>query len=112
MRRVLALLPLLCLLAACGDDAPDPRHLVLSYGDQPRPYMPQPEEVAKQIASDLEDVGFTVELRKEAWTQFLDRTQDGQHQMALMGWSADVADADNFLYVLLDKTTARKGTAS
>jgi ABC-type transport system substrate-binding protein len=112
MRRLLALLPLLCLLAACGDDKPDPWRVVLSYGDQPRPYMPQPEEVAKQIASDLEEVGFTVELRKEAWSQFLDRTHNGQHQMALMGWSADVADADNFLYILLDKTTARKGTAS
>ena len=104
MRRVVFLLPLFAMLAACGDDAPDLRRVVLSYGDTGRPYMPQPEEVAKQIAGDLEQIGFTVELRKEAWASFLQRTENGQHQMALMGWSADVADADNFLYVLLDKT--------
>src|SRR5688572_11343985 len=111
MRRVLALLPLLALLAACGGGEEDPRHVVLSYGDTGRPYMPQPEEVAKQIASDLTQIGFTVELRKEAWGSILKRTQNGQHQLALMGWSADVADADNFLYVLLDKTNARPGSA-
>jgi ABC-type transport system substrate-binding protein len=111
MRRVLALLPLLVLLAACGGGEEDPRHVVLSYGDTGRPYMPQPEEVAKQIANDLTQIGFTVELRKEAWGSILKRAQNGQHQMALMGWSADVADADNFLYVLLDKTNARLGSA-
>jgi ABC-type transport system substrate-binding protein len=112
MRRALVLLPLLAVLSACGGAEPDLRHVVLSYGDTGRPYMPQPEEVAKQIASDLEEIGFRVELRKEAWASILNRTQNGQHQMALMGWSADVADADNFLYVLLDKSNARLGSAN
>jgi ABC-type transport system substrate-binding protein len=117
MRRLLTVLPWLVLLVAsgglpgCGEDEPDLRHVVLSYGDTGRPYMPQPEEVAKQVAHDLERIGFTVELRKEAWGQILKRTQNGQHQLALMGWSADVADPDNFLYVLLDKTNARPGSA-
>jgi peptide/nickel transport system substrate-binding protein len=31
--------------------------------------------------------------------------------MALMGWVGDTGDADNFLYVLLDKDTAKLGSA-
>jgi hypothetical protein len=112
MRRALLLLPLLCLLAACGGEEGNPRlRVVLSYSDRDRPYMPMPEAVAKQIAGDLEEVGFTVELRKEEWAQYLPMTRRGEHQLALMGWSADVADADNFLYVLLDKSNARPGSA-
>jgi ABC-type transport system substrate-binding protein len=74
--------------------------------------MPLPEEVAKQVAGDLEEVGFEVELRSEEWSTYLPLVQDGRHQMCLLGWSADLPDADNFLYVLLDKTNARKGSAN
>ena len=31
--------------------------------------------------------------------------------MALMGWTGDNGDPDNFLYVLLDKDNAKKGSA-
>lgn len=89
-----------------------PLEVVLNHGNNSRPYMPLPEEVAKQVAGDLEEAGFVVEIRKEEWPNYLKMVQNGEHQMGLLGWSADVADADNFLYVLLDKTNARLGSAN
>lgn len=89
-----------------------PLHVVLSHGNNSRPYMPLPEEVAKQIAGDLEEAGFAVEIRKEEWPNYLKMVQNGRHQMGLLGWSADYADADNFLFVLLDKSNARLGSAN
>ena len=84
----------------------------LSHGNNSRPYMPSPADVAKQVAGVLEKIGFTVEIRQEEWASYLKQVQNGEHQMALLGWSADVPDADNFLYVLLDKTNARMGSAN
>jgi ABC-type transport system substrate-binding protein len=100
--------------AGCGQDEPGGRSLsiVLHHGNNSRPYMPWPEDVAKQVAASLEEVGFRVEIRKEDWASYLKLVQDGKHQMALLGWSADIPDADNFLYVLLDKDNARVGSAN
>jgi ABC-type transport system substrate-binding protein len=114
------------LLGGCGGDAgeqgsssrpSDPSlkplpELVISYGNNSRPYMPNPNEVATQIAIVLRDVGFDVQLRKEEWASYLNLVKNGKHQMALMGWSADYPDADNFLYVLLDKENAVEGSAN
>ncbi len=98
------------LLQDAGHTLPLP--ITLSHGNNSRPYMPLPEEVAKQVAGDLEEAGFKVTIRKEEWANYLKIVQNGEHQMALLGWSADVADADNFLYVLLDKNNARVGDAN
>ncbi len=89
-----------------------PLSVTLSHGNNSRPYMPLPEEVAKQVAGDLEEAGFQVTIRKEEWSNYLRIVRNGEHEMALLGWSADVADADNFLFVLLDKTNARIGSAN
>ncbi len=107
-------------LGACGgdsgggDSADGGKRLTveLRYGNNSRPYMPWPEDVAKQLAGAMESAGIDVKLRKEEWNPFLDQVKNGEHQMAILGWSADVADPDNFLYVLLDKDNARPGSAN
>ncbi len=122
MRLAIVLsLALLLLAPGCGrtDDGgvgadglkPLPT-LVLSYGNNSRPYMPTPGSVATQIKLALRSIGFKVELRKEEWASYLNLVKNGGHQMALLGWSADYPDADNFLYVLLDKDNARLGSAN
>jgi len=49
---------------------------------------------------------------KLEWSALLKATQNGEHDMCLMGWMADIFDPDNFLYVLLDKDNAVPGVAN
>ncbi len=69
----------------------------------PRPYMPQPLKIAQAIQADLTAVGIEAEIVTFEWGTYLDKVQRGQHDMALLGWTGDNGDPDNFLYVLLDK---------
>ena len=73
----------------------------------PRPYMPQPMKIAQAIQADLQAVGIQAELVTFEWGTYLDKVQRGQHDMALLGWTGDNGDPDNFLYVLLDKSATQ-----
>ncbi len=69
----------------------------------PRPYMPSPEKVAEAIIADLAKVGIRAKMVTYDWATYLAKTEAGEHDMALLGWSGDNGDPDNFLYVLLSK---------
>jgi len=70
----------------------------------PRPYMPQPLKIAQAIQADLKAVGVNAKIVSFEWGTYLDKVSRGQHDMALLGWTGDNGDPDNFLYVLLDKS--------
>jgi peptide/nickel transport system substrate-binding protein len=74
----------------------------------PRPYMPQPDKIAQAIQADLEKIGVRAKIVQWEWGTYLDKVSQGEHPMALLGWTGDNGDPDNFLYVLLDKTAAEK----
>jgi ABC-type transport system substrate-binding protein len=74
----------------------------------PRPYMPDGRKVAEAIQGDLAKIGIKVKIVSYEWGTYLDKTQQGEHDMALLGWTGDIGDPDNFLYVLLDKDNAVK----
>jgi ABC-type transport system substrate-binding protein len=73
-----------------------------------RPYMPDGRKVAEAIQGDLAKIGITVKIVSYDWGTYLKRTSEGDHDMALLGWTGDIGDPDNFLYVLLDKDNAVK----
>lgn len=77
-----------------------------------RAYLGDPGTTAIQIEQDLKEVGIKAVIRKVQWSEILKATQNGEHDMCLMGWMADIFDPDNFLYVLLDKDNAVEGTAN
>jgi len=77
----------------------------------PRPYLPNPLRAAEMIKADLAKAGIPIEIVPNEWGAHLSRTSHGEHEMALLGWVGDNGDADNFLYVLLDKDTATLGSA-
>ena len=74
----------------------------------PRPYMPNGRKVAEAIQGDLGKVGIKVKIISYEWGTYLEKTGNGEHDMALLGWTGDIGDPDNFLYVLLDKDNAVK----
>ena len=74
----------------------------------PRPYIPDGQSLAVAIQSDLRRVGIQAKIVTFDWGTYLEKTKNGEHDMAMLGWSADIGDPDNFLYYLLSKTAAEK----
>ncbi len=77
----------------------------------PRPYMPDPLEVARIIQQNLAALGIRASIISYPWREFLERVDDGEHDMCLLGWVGDNGDPDNFLYTLLDADNISKPTA-
>lgn len=74
----------------------------------PRPYIPQPMKIAEAIQSNLEDIGIEAEIVSYEWATYLEKTGEGEHPMAMFGWTGVMADPDNFLYPNLSATNAEK----
>lgn len=72
-----------------------------------RPYMPNGRKAAEAIQGDLEKVGIKTKIVSYDWGTYLNKTQNGEHDMAILGWTGDIGDPDNFLHILLDKSNAR-----
>ena len=78
----------------------------LWYMPIPRPYIPDGKGIAEAMQQDLKGVGINAKLVTFEWGTYLDKTGRGEHDMALLGWTGDNGDPDNFLHVLLSSTTA------
>jgi peptide/nickel transport system substrate-binding protein len=72
-----------------------------------RPYMPQPEKIATALQADMKQIGIDVKIVTYDWATYLKKTSNGEHTMALLGWTGDNGDPDDFLYVLLDSDNAK-----
>ncbi|OEH91400.1 ABC transporter substrate-binding protein [Bacillus solimangrovi] len=69
----------------------------------PRPYMPDGKKVAEVLQASFAQIGVKAEIVSFEWATYLDKARDGEADAFLLGWTGDNGDADNFLYVLLDK---------
>ena len=74
----------------------------------PRPYIPDGMTLATVLQSDLRNIGIRAEIVTYDWATYLAKTEVGEHDMAMLGWIADVADPDNFFYYLLSIPSAEK----
>jgi len=67
-----------------------------------RPYMLNARRAAELMQSDLAKIGVTVEIVSYEWAEYLklskDKARDGA---AILGWTGDNGDPDNFLDTLL-----------
>lgn len=73
----------------------------------PRPYIPNGQALAEILQTQLRDIGIEATIVTHDWRTYIAKTERGEHDMAMLGWSAS-ADPDNFLYYLLSKNTAVK----
>ena len=74
----------------------------------PRPYIPDGSALAAAIQSDLRHIGIKAKIVTFDWGTYLEKTKNGEHDTAMLGWSADLGDPDNFFYYLLSKEAAKK----
>lgn len=100
------------LADAAADGTFDPHAVFKLYAPStPRPYLPQPERVARFLQAGLEQVGIHTELVLQPYAQDRDALERGEHDLGLFGWIGDTGDPDNFLYVLFDSDYAHIGDA-
>ncbi len=74
-----------------------------------RPYNPDAKRMAEMIQADWAAVGVTAEIVSFEWGEYLERSNNGEHQTVLLGWTGDNGDPDNFLHVLLSCPAAEAG---
>jgi len=73
-----------------------------------RPYNPNAKKVAEIMQSQLKEVGIKANIVSYEWGTYLDKLDNLQHDMCLIGWTGDNGDPDNFLYVLLSIQSTNK----
>jgi len=76
-----------------------------------RPYMFDPPKIGEAIQSYLAAVGITVKFYQVDWGTYLQETEEGNHQMCLLGWTGDNGDPDNFMNVLYGANACSIGAA-
>src|SRR6202023_1331033 len=72
-----------------------------------RPYNPNARRIAELMQADLVKIGVTAEIKSFEWGEYRKRAQNGEHQMAQLGWTGDNGDPDNFLHSLLGCDAAK-----
>ncbi|KUO76051.1 MAG: hypothetical protein APF77_09575 [Clostridia bacterium BRH_c25] len=79
--------------------------------DAARDYFPKPMEVAQFLKENLQLVNIDAEIKVFNWDKYLTKIHNGEHEIALIGWTGDYADPDNFLYTMLASENAKPGLA-
>jgi peptide/nickel transport system substrate-binding protein len=77
-----------------------------------RPYMPDPEKVAEIVQSSLAEVGITVNIVREEWAPYLEKTKRGEQELYLLGGSGVNGDPDYMLRYLLHGDSIGAGNSS
>ena len=74
----------------------------------PRPYIPNGMALAEALQSDLQNIGVETRIVTHDWRTYLQKTETGEHDMAMLGWIVSEGDPDSFFYYLLSKTYAEE----
>ncbi|MBN2899938.1 MAG: ABC transporter substrate-binding protein [Clostridia bacterium] len=105
-------IPIDTSLAVMDNYSEAQKHLRLLVMKEPRPYFPEPMKLAKTIQRALEPLGIEVDIIELPWNVFMATIQQGEYDLLLMGWIADVMDPDNFLYTFFSSENISDGLVS
>lgn len=100
------------LLAEAGYTEENPLTLTFNYPvNVSRPYMPDPEQIATVVSTQLTEVGVQLNPVTDAWSpDYLDKiTGTPDHGIHLLGWTGDYNDTDNFVGVFFGSPSAEWG---
>ena len=67
-----------------------------------RPYNPNAKLMAEMLQSDWARIGLKVRIVSYEWGEYVKRLKNGEHDVALMGWTGDNGDPDNWLGTLFN----------
>ncbi len=85
-----------------AEGAPQQLTMLLMFG--PRPYLPHPRPTAEHVASQLAELGITVEIQQAKDSEdYYRRVANGDYDLALTGWIADTLDPGDFLEAVLSE---------
>ena len=65
-----------------------------------RPYNPNAKLMAEMLQADWSKLGFKVRIVSYEWGEYIKRMKNGEHDIALIGWTGDNGDPDNWLGTL------------
>ena len=65
-----------------------------------RPYNPNAKLMAEMLQADWNKLGFQVRIVSYEWGEYVKRMKSGEHDVALIGWTGDNGDPDNWLGTL------------
>ena len=71
-----------------------------------RPYNPNARKIAEILQAQYAEIGVETDIVSYEWGTYLDKTDNLEHDMAMLGWTGDNGDPDNFLWVLLSAPAA------
>lgn len=74
-----------------------------------RAYMPNARRTAELMQQDLAAVGVDVEIVTMEWADYLQKSIDGEHEMAILGWNYAYADPGQILKLGWTCETAASG---
>jgi peptide/nickel transport system substrate-binding protein len=79
--------------------------------DVSRPYMPDPKRNFEAFSASLEQAGFKVVPHSAPWSpDYLGKSDEGQLQVYLLGWTGDFGDPDDFIGVFFRSPQKQWGT--
>jgi len=65
-----------------------------------RPYNPNAKLMAEMLQADWSKLGLKVRIVSYEWGEYIKRLKSGEHDVALIGWTGDNGDPDNWLGTL------------
>jgi dipeptide transport system substrate-binding protein len=77
-----------------------------------RAYNPNAKLMAEMLQADWAKVGIKARIVSYEWGEYLKRVKSGEHDIALMGWTGDNGDPDNWLGTLYSCAAVGANNAS